>query len=497
MEEPSRKKLKLCENKSSETGNLTGPPSTSSNTVLQSPKTNPTLSPENWELIFRDIHSQDFQSVINTCPEWNQLMTSRKTTELLPSVLPILMKLDHLPATSILNCRLVNRRSKLAIDNTIQHEVSCPNLSFKNEMQRRWKESRSTGIESLIGVNFDFEDDSDIQRFLRHIETKPFPTSNPFLSKQISIGIGYVLEEDVPNWRSSFESLLSRYGHHLRRLTSYMCTWTLGETVTTLLSLMNQMPNLQVLKMIGCIYMREEVERIRNITLPQLDHLESLDLEDFMSRDLDSEEHIVLPFLQHYGSQIKTFRCRGELLGRTGLSAELLNQMLPNVKQLCVSHVTLSALPKLAELNWPVEHLQLFECSIVDGGFVFIQNLNLMITQFSNSLKELDLFVKLRKNLELPGLEELPSTSNDLQGLPNLRILRCLLTNVMESWFWTFAKFRCGELRELHFCTDGQVTQVEMGASRQGFEILPRLERIVFWKEFRNHRKQKCRIITR
>jgi len=251
-----------------------------------------------------------------------------------------------------------------------------------------------------------------------------------------------------------------------------------------------------VLKMIGCIYMREEVERIRNVTFPTLDHLESLDLEDFMNRDLDSEEPIVLPFLLRYGHQLKTLRCRGELLGREGLDAELLNQILPNVKQLCVGQVTLSALSKLSQVNWPVEHLQLFECSIVDGGFVFIQNLNSMITQFSNTLREVDLFVKLRRNIELQNLEEMAST--EVPSLLKLQILRCLLTNVSESWFWTFVKLRCGELRELHFCTDAALLQkTEIEESRQGFELLPKLERIVFWREFKNHRKQKCFTIKR
>jgi len=41
---------------------------------------------QTWDKILRDLPPKDFQAAINTCPEWNHLMSSSKTTKLLPLV---------------------------------------------------------------------------------------------------------------------------------------------------------------------------------------------------------------------------------------------------------------------------------------------------------------------------------------------------------------------------------------------------------------------------
>ncbi|CAL8147308.1 unnamed protein product [Orchesella dallaii] len=52
----------------------------------QSPKTVPILLPETWEKVLLKLSSNDFHSAINTCPEWNSLMSSQKTAILFPLV---------------------------------------------------------------------------------------------------------------------------------------------------------------------------------------------------------------------------------------------------------------------------------------------------------------------------------------------------------------------------------------------------------------------------
>ncbi|ODM87504.1 hypothetical protein Ocin01_19179 [Orchesella cincta] len=74
---------------------------------LNSPETSPTLLPENWEVILRDLPSTDFLSAINSNPQWNQLMNSKKPSKLFPLV--FLMLMDYLPLKDTLELRLANK----------------------------------------------------------------------------------------------------------------------------------------------------------------------------------------------------------------------------------------------------------------------------------------------------------------------------------------------------------------------------------------------------
>ncbi|ODM90262.1 hypothetical protein Ocin01_16419 [Orchesella cincta] len=156
---------------------------------LNSPETSPTLLPENWEVILRDLPSTDFLSAINSNPQWNQLMNSKKPSKLFPLVFPMLM--DYLPLKDTLELRLANKSVlKEAVDTQLQKLSACPISEFGYIPS--WKENVNnpqTKVE-VMRNKFEFEKQEQLQSFLQLTESIFSCGGNPFLSGNLSIQLG-------------------------------------------------------------------------------------------------------------------------------------------------------------------------------------------------------------------------------------------------------------------------------------------------------------------
>jgi len=69
-------------------------------------------------------------TVINTCPEWNKLLSSRKTTELFELALPFFM--SFLPKKDFLNLRLVAPAWKKDVDNVYENHAAREQLRTRD-----------------------------------------------------------------------------------------------------------------------------------------------------------------------------------------------------------------------------------------------------------------------------------------------------------------------------------------------------------------------------
>ncbi|CAL8068685.1 unnamed protein product [Orchesella dallaii] len=82
--------------------------------VLTSPKTDPILPPQIWDMVFEYLSKNDLEAVMKTCPEWNLLLQSKKGELLFPKVLSCMGK--RLSRESALVCRLVNKECKSVVE---------------------------------------------------------------------------------------------------------------------------------------------------------------------------------------------------------------------------------------------------------------------------------------------------------------------------------------------------------------------------------------------
>ncbi|CAL8136269.1 unnamed protein product [Orchesella dallaii] len=138
---PPQKKLKSVDNDARKI-TTSEDAAIKNSTSFKSPITSPMLVPELWDLIFRNVITDDYLRVINTCPEWRQLLNSRKITELFPLALPLIMK--FLPKNDFLNLRLVSqdwkRKCETIYDNhparleTATSDLQFPKLSSSGSM---------------------------------------------------------------------------------------------------------------------------------------------------------------------------------------------------------------------------------------------------------------------------------------------------------------------------------------------------------------------------
>ncbi|CAL8068611.1 unnamed protein product [Orchesella dallaii] len=81
--------------------------------VLKSPKTEPVLPPQVWDKVFKYLPRVDLYQLMNTCPEWNALLESKKGEVLFPKVLACIG--NQLPLKTALICRLVSKRCNAGI----------------------------------------------------------------------------------------------------------------------------------------------------------------------------------------------------------------------------------------------------------------------------------------------------------------------------------------------------------------------------------------------
>ncbi|CAL8136251.1 unnamed protein product [Orchesella dallaii] len=92
----------------------------------------PLLQTSIWDKILSYVNFTDYLSTINTCPEWNHLLISRKTTELFQMAVPSIML--FLPKKDFLNLRLISRDWKQKCEFVYQNHpcsLAAPTSNIK------------------------------------------------------------------------------------------------------------------------------------------------------------------------------------------------------------------------------------------------------------------------------------------------------------------------------------------------------------------------------
>ncbi|CAL8136257.1 unnamed protein product [Orchesella dallaii] len=269
MEDPSspfRKRVKLDEAKEDETEEvpLLLIPETRKIINLvsyQSPKTSPILVPEILDKILLHVSLTDYLAAINSCPEWNQLLNSRKTAELFSMALPFIMK--FLPKKDFLTLRLVcqdwKRKCEIIYDNhparleRATSDLQFPKLSPDGKLL----------LSDDDGVKF-----QSVESFQRFTSEMGNDCGNPFPGRCVSLltkesenpasddnDSEEEVEEEVRNpqivldhW-NAINQLLLQFGEHIwyLRLDYWFCDNRMVET--RLRNMLLQVPNVKSLQL--------------------------------------------------------------------------------------------------------------------------------------------------------------------------------------------------------------------------------------------------------
>ncbi|CAL8145815.1 unnamed protein product [Orchesella dallaii] len=243
-----------------------------------------------------------------------------------------------------------------------------------------------------------------------------------------------------------------------------------------------RLPNLKILRLSATIRDRELHYFGDPQTFPCLSQLESLDLIYFKRNTTIEGFPLALPFVQHYGSQLKVFACQGAHLGYPANSSETLNTLLPNLKCFKLAPLRRRAVMKLAMVQWKLEQLHLYHLKDIASTLqpIYLIDIMRVLNNFGETLENLELMVTLSRFDEVT--EERVDTQ-EMNILPKLRTMTSKQKNMKELWFCEFLERSCVNLKELHFqMSRGEVIQAEyVTLSKQLFEILRKLEKITFW----------------
>ncbi|ODM92839.1 hypothetical protein Ocin01_13841 [Orchesella cincta] len=434
--------------------------------ILTSPNTNPYLPPEVWAKIFRYLPMSDKLSVANTCPEWDELLTSEKHIALLEKVLPLL----NLNQQTILTLREVSKEAKQSVDNILatfanqqesfyfNHEVSTRRRNFNIIIDQ---------LNSAYNFSSFFLDDElrrSALRFLTEVGENRGREDNPFLTRSAEISF-----TDSERDFATTERMLTLFGHHLWSLTVNIHANLEEQNIENqrhlnvptgkLPRLLRLVPNLKHLNLAATSARNAVLEQLGPEELPNLEHLGSLSFGDWYNLP-------TLPLVDM-------------------LSVEILNAVLPNLKILNIwyspRYITLQ---KLANVNWQLEELRLESLHHVNN-WRYLFN---AIGNFSQTLILLKLGSGLQ-SLRLPtsGWEEFLNIFIPLVPvMPHLQVLGLDSTFMQNSkcyWFFESVSKRWGNVRELHVDTAlaHEVVILNWRLVYWAFRTLPNLGTILNW----------------
>jgi len=355
-------------------------------------------------------------------------------------------------------------------------------------------------IES-IGDRYQFQTKLDVDKFTTALNLNmdsPNRDQNPFIAGAIFFYIQSPEVQPLEQERVlaleqeflSYRSILSSYGHHIQRLNCIVDGGSGMEDVINenqalimLTSYLNLVPNLKILEISSTWEVSGYGLNLEALPpLPTLDKLEYLSLGEWIDWDIKSV------IIRKYGNQLTTLRldmnCEGEF------EVEEFNNLLPNLKRLCVNGIYPSFLTKLAAVNWPLEVVQFkgFEVQQGNAQELLIQ----AISNFGQSLTQLVLMSDLtRITCETDSTCEREETTKKLaeeeEGIlmHKLETLISYVDNMEAPWFMDdfILTKKCENIQEMYFLTNYPDFEPHMEAAKPAFEWLPNLKKIVFWRE--------------
>jgi len=409
--------------------------------------------------------------------------------------------MNYLPKATILACRGVSKQAKTAVDDEIQAYHASPDGAFKGYFQPsacRLHQATPNGIYSqmkAIGERYQFHSSPRIQNFLANVGQPTEDGENPILTRAISLRLGAYFaagldangfEQFEQMQRLHFENnleLLRTVGSHVWRLDIKIDNFLgafLGSTIggsVNFKNLLRHAANVKILKIseIGALFSRLEMEldSIPYRHVPKLSHLVSLDITGAPS----------VPFYRglvlKHRNQLTHFACNGSFFEVANPSVKLLNRLLPNVRKLSVKKIGVIGLDLLSKVEWKLEELHFNGYS--DGNRrVSVSDFVKAVANFAETLVELRIlaFPLGRGRVNLSQFIK----TKMLSGFPNLGKLVVFHYYLNKSWFKELLYSKCGQLTELHVLLMG-ASQVDTWMIGQTFKKLPKLNKIVFWRE--------------
>ncbi|ODM90703.1 hypothetical protein Ocin01_15979 [Orchesella cincta] len=340
--------------------------------VFASPNSTPFLPPENWIQILerRDFSGTDFLSIINTCPEFREMLKTERTTHLLPLALTSVMK--YVPSQTFLQFRELTKRTKYEMDKALVAYRTSPSVAFHlSETPRLYLDSQLKRISS----NYRFSHRAHVNDFLAHFgnadvtpESHPFPMGHvEFTLADRGSADSQIEYEDYLAFKLLLEG--RKFGPHVSSVTFHISGHQdrdARQLFGKLSSLLHWIPNVKHLdlrshqkkflldgEVIGMLL--GELVNPMDI-FPSLPFLTSLNLDC-----LDIPENTLNRIIYHYGQQLEGLSINGALFTNPRLKDPdvPLKYLFSQVKVLHVYQPEVNALLILKSLKgWAVELIQ-------------------------------------------------------------------------------------------------------------------------------------------
>ncbi|CAL8135873.1 unnamed protein product [Orchesella dallaii] len=436
-----------------------------------SPITTPMLPPQIWDHVFSYLTPSvtDHMSVINTCPEWSELLHSKKTSLLLPMVLPMVMK--YLPTKDILGLRKVSKHFRIITDNILQQYSRDPSKEIDRDPPL------AISLNSVSSKIYQLEIDSKsmysysaFQSLLNQWGNGS--NGNPFLTGTLCwFGFDWsTLPNDVDN--SAICSSLKPLGLNIYKLI-YTPAFRIRDVKLLFSLLEGNLPNLKELELM--VNVDPDLSFLFRYSPRQTPvNLESLNLFRFIVDTNAGSEDAALPYLmllREYGKQLKVLHVNSQCFDFLPIDVPFLNANLGNLRSLVV-WINKNVLEKLSAVNW--RHLH--QLQMLSAGECKFAELLRVINNFASSLTFLRLDYQIEAGILIHG---------SMIELPKLKKFSTWISDKNQGWLWHFLMASCQKMEELELRIyageDKEKVKGYVRLAKTTFNILPKLRRIVVW----------------
>ncbi|CAL8138832.1 unnamed protein product [Orchesella dallaii] len=345
------------------------------------------LPPELLEQIFSWLEDvNDFQSVINTCPLWHDIMEYRKAENLFAQVLPILMEKE---------IRIHHRPYPLN------------NFATFRQVCKKWKQETDRLLALYRFETFDckayrFYGAQTMQRFLTHASALP-EGINPILGNWVSFtGVD---ERDF----GLCMQLIRGYGTYIKSIHLGSHIHVNRFPFHELQLALTFLPNLEYLY--ANAYVEDWTVGYQVLALPPLPLLKELFLlteitMPWSTPDYRRHQQLTDSFVTAYGPHLEILTCSPLLLRLESISDRLPNLTSLEIEGMRGMSITLDDIHTLSRADWKLQYLEIasFGAPTIQCSTALMEMLN----NFRATLVSLYLSIQLEESLEPSDLNVFP-----------------------------------------------------------------------------------------
>ncbi|ODM88503.1 hypothetical protein Ocin01_18178 [Orchesella cincta] len=435
--------------------------------VVPSPVFN--LLSENWDKVL-PLSATDFLALINSSSYWRTMFKSKIANELLPLVLPVLLNNLSYGVTpvSLLCWRGVSHQSKALVDELLEKALSPQ--KYYDDLTTNLFEWSPSIIDDEYPIRSVVLKISRYHLALNQGRLQQLMTRSSYSRPAI---LNLVIDQE---YVGTTLELFTQYGHNLTDL----CLHLAFLPQNLFFELLSLTPNLNVLQLNGDMESVDDEDGMPDVQ--QLSRLRLLDIESFLNFPLQLPR--APSILRICGPYLERLICNTKFLNEHENDVRLLNSgSFPNLSCLRLGtsygDTSFDTLHRLQ--NHPLQKLQLYVNCYPDTNYAYdFQPLPILsaVNTFANTLTHLQLFLNV--------VGRVPQSRLDgFLPFQRLRKLSTWLPNLLQNWFWPFIQSKCQNLEELRLHTQNwNEEEINVDQLRRGFELLPRLDKIVVFCGF-------------